>query len=120
MGLDRFWFSNAIEVRSTVLCRWIYSWRLSVEKPKTVRSSENVAMIRSMPCSVCARFPVEVHHWTTKGAGGGDGLENLVSLCTQHHREFHDKGAKTFWRKYGKAIQWFRERKNLPLLREPK
>lgn len=83
-------------------------------KLSKVESDANFRLVKNLPCEVCARTPVEVHHWVTKGAGGDDNLGNLHPLCLIHHREFHQAGVKTFWKKYGKAIQWFREKKKLP------
>lgn len=83
-------------------------------KISRLESQANLDLMRRLPCEVCAVTPVEVHHWKTKGAGGGDDLTNLHPLCIVHHRQFHHMGAKTFWKKYGEAITWFRQRKGLP------
>lgn len=31
----------------------------------------------------------DVHHITSKGAGGGDTKENLICLCRKHHNMTH-------------------------------
>ena len=84
-----------------------------------IESDENIKFVSGLRCHICGTFPVEVHHWKSRGSGGGDGLENLVSLCPRHHREFHDKGVLTFWKKYGTALKFFRNWKGLPQLATP-
>ncbi|NPV52196.1 MAG: hypothetical protein HPY71_01580 [Firmicutes bacterium] len=45
-------------------------------------------------CELCGRRgPVEVHHVFSRGMGGGGRLDvhfNLISLCWQCHRAYHD------------------------------
>lgn len=83
-------------------------------KISKVEADANYRLVKSLPCEVCAKTPVEAHHWKTRGAGGNDTLDNLHPLCMVCHRQFHQMGAKTFWKKYGKAIEWYRQRKGLP------
>lgn len=47
-------------------------------------------------CEVCGRPAEPPHHIQTRGAGGGDEPDNLMSLCLLHHREIHDHGIETF------------------------
>jgi hypothetical protein len=42
---------------------------------------------------------VEAHHVKSKGAGGHD--RAAIGLCTDHHREGHNRGWVTFQAKYG-------------------
>lgn len=73
--------------------------------------------IRSMECSVCgAPPPSDAHHMKTKGSGGGDTLENLVSLCRKHHQEIHTLGRKTWWIKRAQVVNEFRRAWGLPPL----
>lgn len=83
-------------------------------KLSKVESDANYRLVKSLPCHVCLKTPVDVHHIKTKGAGGDDRLSNLMSLCRICHTAFHQMGKKTFWKKYSKAVIWFRERKGLP------
>lgn len=55
--------------------------------------------VRALPCLVCGTKPSEPHHFPTRGAGGTS--KDLTPLCTEHHREFHGTGAKTFQRRHG-------------------
>ena len=86
-------------------------------KISRLESQANLDLMRSYACHVCGVTPVDVHHVRTKGAGGGDDLNNLISLCRVCHTKVHQMGVKTFWKKYGEAIAWFRERKKLPPVR---
>ncbi len=55
--------------------------------------------IRSLPCCVCHKpGPSDPHHYPTRAAGGTS--KDLVPLCREHHREFHDTGADTFQRRH--------------------
>lgn len=71
--------------------------------PKPIRVKRK---LQKFPyCFICGH-PATFHHLRTKGAGGGDEPENLMALCLMHHREAHDKGAKTFANKYSLPISF--------------
>jgi 5-methylcytosine-specific restriction endonuclease McrA len=75
--------------------------------PKEVRVEDEVVLdqYRVLPCVACRRPPPsDPAHLTTKGAGGGDVPENLMSLCRQCHTQQHAVG----WRKF--ASKWPRVR----------
>ena len=57
-------------------------------------SPERVRWMQAQPCLVCGAVPSEAHHVKTRAAGGGP--DDVVPLCTAHHREFHDIGVRTF------------------------
>ena len=61
--------------------------------------------IKLKPCTVpgCPWATVAHHVRTAATAGTGmkPGDEWLVPLCDKHHKEGHQKGWKTFERKYG-------------------
>ena len=51
-------------------------------------------------CVVCLRHPargVQAHHIVPRSQGGPDRLENLVSVCVEHHR-IMDAGGWKGWR----------------------
>lgn len=80
-----------------------------------MRSPENIEKIRQMRCSVCLKPPPsDPHHWRTRGAGGTDMLANLVSLCHQHHVDFHTMGRKRFSDLHLEKINKFRRLNDLP------
>ena len=66
--------------------------------------------IEQQPCSASGKWKlycdgaVVAHHVRTaanSGTGMKPGDEWLVPLCDKHHKEGHQKGWKTFERKYG-------------------
>lgn len=60
----------------------------------------DIDYVRSLPCRVCGDLPSEPDHIKTRGAGGGDDIDNLQPLCREHHQERHTIGIKTFMNKY--------------------
>jgi 5-methylcytosine-specific restriction endonuclease McrA len=78
-----------------------------VEKPKTHRSSIPADILhqvhlrdrggcrKRMPdgsnCG-CKQW-TEIHHIVPKVYGGADTLENLITLCSSHHRQVHERSA---------------------------
>ena len=45
-----------------------------------------------IPCMVCDRIAVDIHHISSRGLGGDkckDYEENLISLCRSCHEEAH-------------------------------
>lgn len=60
-----------------------------------------VTWIKSLSCSVqgCRSRRIEAPHVSSRGAGGT--YEDVVPLCSRHHRESHDVGIRTFERRYG-------------------
>lgn len=62
------------------------------------------ASIRKRPCIVCGTTPSEVCHIRTKGASGINEVWNLFPACSQHHREQHQKGIVSFFKKYSHAL----------------
>ena len=52
-------------------------------------------------CEVCGDYGIQVHHIRSRGAGGDDEAINLMSLCPEHHTEYHTIGHEKFGVKYG-------------------
>lgn len=47
-----------------------------------------------IPCEICKRQAVDIHHINARGMGGSksaDKIENLMAVCRQCHIEFGDK-----------------------------
>lgn len=64
-------------------------------KPKTYRSPQFLAFVRSLPCCVCGASAVP-HHTETGGVGlKGDDL-SCVPLCHVCHTTVHQVGRDTF------------------------
>ena len=55
-----------------------------------IRSKTNIEQARQDRCEYCYRVaPVHVHHIRSRGSGGHDEPENLVSLCIHCHDKAH-------------------------------
>lgn len=60
-----------------------------------------------LPCEVCQKpSPSDACHIRSRGAGGGDELFNLMSLCRREHQEQHSIGIKSFVKKYSLSVSW--------------
>lgn len=40
-------------------------------------------------CSICQTHPVDVHHIVAVADGGTNDLDNLMTVCPNHHRDYH-------------------------------
>lgn len=79
-----------------------------------------IACLRARVCAICGKQhneynTVELHHWKTVASAVGnydndDGLQTpFLSLCTQHHSEFHNIGIDDFKDKYIIEGVWLNE-----------
>lgn len=60
---------------------------MTFEKPKRIVDEELLAHFRKRPCDICHKFPSDPAHLQTRGSGGNDVENNLVSLCREHHTQ---------------------------------
>ena len=47
-----------------------------------------------IPCEVCGKTAVDIHHIEARGIGGSkeaDNIENLMALCREDHLKYGDK-----------------------------
>jgi len=47
-----------------------------------------------VPCEICGRKAVDIHHIEARGMGGSklkDDIENLMAVCRPHHIMYGDK-----------------------------
>ena len=47
-----------------------------------------------IPCEVCGKTAVDIHHIEARGIGGtkeADNIENLMALCREDHLKYGDK-----------------------------
>lgn len=90
-----------------------YSTIKRVEKPRAKKerfeakkNTELRDFVRLGVCVACGaamlrgeateqRYPTEVAHVKSKGSGGGD-WDNVVPLCSLHHRQLHQVGTRSF------------------------
>lgn len=75
-------------------------------KHKRIVNHELMAIVRSLPCMACGTKPSDAHHITTRGAGGDDVPENLMPLCSHHHREWHQMGPNFMIKTYSCVKHW--------------
>ena len=61
---------------------------IRIAVPKKIRDFLLVASKHQ--CSICQSNTVEVHHIIPVVDGGTNDLENLMVVCPNHHRDFHD------------------------------
>lgn len=73
-------------------------------KTNRIVNKELLRRYAQKPCAVgyvTHMRPVAGHHIKTKGSGGDDVDDNLISLCSCHHTEIHSVGIKAFLDSYG-------------------
>ncbi len=96
-------------------------------KNKVVRSSREVCpdirkytltCLMNKTCAICGataeQREINLHHWDSVNSIGGyehdDGLKTrFISLCKEHHTEFHNIEAKEFSKKYHIEGIWLSE-----------
>ena len=55
-----------------------------------------------IPCEVCGKTAVDIHHIEARGIGGSkeaDAIDNLMALCREDHIKFGDKKQYKEWLK---------------------
>ncbi len=87
-------------------------------KNPRIEDPELLDRIRLSPCLACHSVPSDPHHVTTVKTGGGDTIDNVMSLCTRHHVEWHKSGPGTMCSKYPAVYQWLKFHKRDDVLRK--
>ena len=55
-----------------------------------------------IPCEVCGKTAIDIHHIQARGIGGSkeaDNIENLMALCREDHLKYGDKKQHKEWLK---------------------
>jgi len=55
-----------------------------------------------IPCEICGKTAVDIHHIEARGIGGSkasDNIENLMALCREDHLKYGDKKQHKEWLK---------------------
>ena len=55
-----------------------------------------------IPCEVCGKTAIDIHHIEARGIGGSkeaDNIENLMALCREDHLKYGDKKQYKEWLK---------------------
>lgn len=68
-----------------------------------------LAKVRDLPCLACGRSPSDPDHVTSRGAGGGDVADNLLSLCREHHALRHSIGWAGMFNRFPSVMKWMIE-----------
>ena len=74
---------------------------LAIPEPRRRRSKVHLRFVATMPCAICSKRPVEVHHVKfvqprARGLKVSD--EFTIPLCPAHHREVEAaSGWEEFW-----------------------
>lgn len=86
-----------------------------LSKPTRYRNANNLKRMRQYDCFVCGYHgPNDPDHIQSVGAGGGDQLENINTLCRRCHIIRHSIGIKRFIERYYSVITQTREKLELP------
>ena len=65
---------------------------------KVYLKAMKLSSVELIPCEVCGRRAVDIHHIEARGMGGSknsDDIENLQALCRGCHIEYGDKKQHT-------------------------
>ena len=61
-----------------------------IPKPRRTKSRQAIEDARKTYCEYCGTGgSVHAHHVVSRGAGGGDTADNLISLCIRCHARTH-------------------------------
>jgi hypothetical protein len=76
--------------------------RMMYPKPqKPRRDARHMARVAELPCVICGRHPVQVHHVIhDRHAQRRAADTETIPLCPDHHRELH-AGSATWRDRYG-------------------
>jgi HNH endonuclease len=77
--------------------------RLPFAKPERLVSDAALAHYHAKhpKCEVCGRPACpQPHHLVPRARGRDDSPENLLSLCLDHHLEWHTAGPRTWWMRH--------------------
>lgn len=76
-----------------------------LKKPRRIINKRLLADFRVRPCLICGKTPSDPAHIKTKGSGGHDVEENILSLCRSHHSIQHTMSWYKFSEKFP-MIKW--------------
>lgn len=66
------------------------------QKIKRIEDSELLDTFRDQKCIGCGRWGCDPAHIKSRGSGGDDVADNLISLCRECHSEQHQMGWNRF------------------------
>lgn len=90
---------------------------MDLVKKKRLRNLKLIKELKEHSCVTCfKKGPNDVHHITTRGAGGDDIPSNLITLCRQCHIKLHQYGLKKFAWKYPKFKEFLTKFNRIDIL----
>lgn len=76
-------------------------------KKKRIVNKDLIEFVRTLPCIACYKEGRnDAHHVKTKGSGGDDVPENLLSLCRTDHQKIHKIGLTKFAKLNSSVYTW--------------
>ena len=87
-----------------------------MEKSKRIVDKDMIKYVMQKPCLCCGKVPSVAHHVKTRGAGGGDTLDNLMPLCWMHHGQLHYEGYAKMIDKHIEIAYWLIEHDRTDIL----
>ena len=85
-------------------------------KQKRIVNTAMIESLKELTCYICGYHIVDVHHLNSKGSGGDDIENNLITLCRKHHSELHQIGLKKFSWKYPRIKEFLTKMNRFDLL----
>lgn len=76
-------------------------------KPKRIKDKKLTDSFEFKACLVCGKRLSCGAHIKSKGSGGDDVPENLLTLCKWHHSEQHNIGIISFAKKYKLVMNFY-------------
>jgi len=92
---------------------------------KNLKNHEEAKKLDKYRCVLCGTgYNIHIHHIRSRGAGGGDEIENLITLCFNCHRKVHDIGKLFLYGKLkynpGRFIKFIEEYKEMHDMQDEK
>ena len=75
-----------------------------IPKPIRIVDKALLARVRELPCVACGARRTEAAHIKSRGAGGGDTVDNVIPLCRRCHSSQHQLGWFLFLDLYPTAV----------------
>lgn len=91
---------------------------MSFFKEKRIVDQKLIQRLQKKPCVVCGSDNGlnDVHHVTTRGAGGGDTKSNCITLCRTHHQMWHHLGACYMAKTFERVTIWLQQNNRSDIL----
>lgn len=89
-------------------------------KQKRIVNKKLISKLQKLDCVACGKpGPNDVHHLTTKAAGGNDTKQNLLTLCRICHCFNHTMGNRAFASKFFNVKLWLIDNERFDIIGVP-